>query len=213
MFIHRYFSVVKPEQLFYFQGKRITLWIIYSFLIGLSCCIANSYFGAPDDYSSNYVYSEFLEVYNRFIEETPAVIVILFDADGKIRLRNLIYLMFCFITIFIQNFIIFFCGFKIRRKMYHKNNNYSPSLRKLHNQFFKTLIFQVATPTILLVIPVMIIACLPFFQFEISLPTGFLICFSEIYPAIDSLIVMYIITDYHKAIKDFFNDMKYYTCC
>ncbi|CAI5453589.1 unnamed protein product [Caenorhabditis angaria] len=85
--------------------------------------------------------------------------------------------------------------------MYHKNNNYSPSLRKLHSQFFKTLVFQVAIPTILLIIPVIIITCLPLFRIQMSFPIGILTCLFEIYPAIDSLIVMYIIKDYHKAIK------------
>ncbi|CAI5453587.1 unnamed protein product [Caenorhabditis angaria] len=103
MFIHRYFSVAKPAQLFLFRGKRITLWITYSLIIGSSCYFSCTYLLAPDEYSLKYVAPEILKIYG--------------------------------------------------------------------------------------------------IVFQISLPTGILLSLFEIYPAIDSLIVMYIITDYHKAIK------------
>ncbi|CAI5453595.1 unnamed protein product [Caenorhabditis angaria] len=213
MFIHRYYSIVKPEQLFYFQGRRITLWISYSSLIGLSCYLSNIYLGSQDEFSSGYVAWEIMKIYNLVIRETPAIIIIVFGDNEEIRWGNLMYLISNVILIALQNAIIIYCGCKIRRKLYSKNTNYSASLRKLHSQFYKTLVFQVLAPTFVIILPTLVILSLPFFHFQTSSPIGALMCLFELYPAIDSLIVMYIITDYNKAIKGLKFRIIRYCCC
>ncbi|CAI5453717.1 unnamed protein product [Caenorhabditis angaria] len=203
MFIHRYFSVAKPEQLFHFLGKRLTLWLSYSFFIGISTFFACTYLAEVDEFSKNYMEHEILEFYGRVIDEMPAIALIFYDSSSKIRFKSLSFLLICSFIVFHQNLIIIFCGVKIRQKLYSKTCNYSPSLQKLHKKFFKTLVFQVVTPTLLLFIPVMTILYLPLLGFETSLPIGILVCLFGFYPPIDSCIVMYIITEYRGAFRRF----------
>ncbi|PIC23926.1 hypothetical protein B9Z55_017454 [Caenorhabditis nigoni] len=77
----------------------------------------------------------------------------------------------------------------------------SPSLRALHKQFFKTLILQVVTPTITLFSPVIFIIYLPLFDTDWDIPTGIFLCAFTLYPAMDALIVLYVVQDYRKAAK------------
>ncbi|CAO4377401.1 unnamed protein product [Caenorhabditis nigoni] len=80
----------------------------------------------------------------------------------------------------------------------------SESLRTLHKQFFKTLVLQIATPTITLFIPISLIIYLPLFNLEIDVSTGILLCGFTVYPAMDAIIVMYIVKDYRMVIKNSF---------
>ncbi|CAI5453737.1 unnamed protein product [Caenorhabditis angaria] len=200
MFIHRYYSVAKPEQLFHFQQKRITLWVSYSLFIGAILCFSASQFCQVDEFSKIYFSEEMVKMFGKGVGEIGANSVIIFD-DFGIRWKNVMFLIVSSIIINIQNLIIFYCGRKIRRKLYSKNIIYSPALLKLHKQFFKTLLFQVLTPTVLLFIPTLLVFFLPFFELQHSFPSGIVVCLYELYPPIDSIIVMYVITDYRAAIK------------
>ncbi|UMM36860.1 hypothetical protein L5515_008835 [Caenorhabditis briggsae] len=89
--------------------------------------------------------------------------------------------------------------------MYHgmcrKLQSLSSSMRNLHKQLFKTLILQIVTPTISLFSPVFFIIYLTFFDLKVDLPTGLSLCAFTIYPAMDAMIVMYVVADYKKAAK------------
>ena len=87
------------------------------------------------------------------------------------------------------------------QKMEEKLKMLSISLRNLHKQFYKTLILQIFTPTLCLFAPVVFIIYLPLFDLKVSIPTGMFLCAFTLYPAMDAIIVMYIVKDYRKAAK------------
>ncbi|CAO4378634.1 unnamed protein product [Caenorhabditis nigoni] len=79
---------------------------------------------------------------------------------------------------------------------------FSPSLRNLHRQFFKTLVLQIITPTVTLFAPVTVLIYLPLFDLQLDLPTGLSTSALAFYPALDAIIMMYIVQDYRKAMKN-----------
>ncbi|PIC24349.1 hypothetical protein B9Z55_017722 [Caenorhabditis nigoni] len=80
----------------------------------------------------------------------------------------------------------------------------SSTLRILHRQFYKTLILQVVTPTFTLFLPIMIVNNLPFLNLQFDFPSGILTSGLVLYPALDACIVMYVVQDYRKAMRNVF---------
>ncbi|ULT87101.1 hypothetical protein L3Y34_006693 [Caenorhabditis briggsae] len=101
----------------------------------------------------------------------------------------------------VQYTIIIYCAVQMYLSMEEKLQIPSPSLRNLHNQFFKTLVLQIVTPTITLFSPVVSIIHLPMLNLELDLPTGIFLCAFTLYPAMDAIIVMYVVQDYRRAVK------------
>ncbi|CAO4377389.1 unnamed protein product [Caenorhabditis nigoni] len=101
----------------------------------------------------------------------------------------------------VQYSIIIYCAIQMYLSMEEKLQILSQSLRNLHNQFFKTLVLQVVTPTITLFSPVVFIINLPLLNLELDLPTGIFLCAFTLYPAMDAIIVMYVVQDYRRAVK------------
>ncbi|CAP25483.2 Protein CBG04853 [Caenorhabditis briggsae] len=59
----------------------------------------------------------------------------------------------------------------------------------------------ITTPTIILFIPITIIMILPIMNLDISLPTGVFLCSFTLYPATDSMTVMYVVSEYKNTAK------------
>ncbi|CAO4372322.1 unnamed protein product [Caenorhabditis nigoni] len=64
------------------------------------------------------------------------------------------------------------------------------------------MVYPITAPTIILFIPITIIIFLPLFNFDfISVPSGVMLCSFTLYPASDSLIVMYVVSEYRNTAK------------
>ncbi|CAO4378658.1 unnamed protein product [Caenorhabditis nigoni] len=109
-----------------------------------------------------------------------------------------------FIMIF-QYSIILYCAMRMYFEMESKVQILSPSLRNLHRQFYKTLVLQVVTPTVTLFAPVTVLIYLPLFDLQLDLPFGISTSALAFYPALDAIIVMYVVHDYREAMKNIFN--------
>lgn len=84
-------------------------------------------------------------------------------------------------------------------KMAEKMEQFSITNRKMHKQLFKTLVVQITVPTFTIFMPVMFMFLIPFFDLQLGIPTGVLLCALSLYPFIDGLIVISIVSDYRKA--------------
>uniref|UniRef100_A0A8R1EKM5 Uncharacterized protein n=1 Tax=Caenorhabditis japonica TaxID=281687 RepID=A0A8R1EKM5_CAEJA len=62
-----------------------------------------------------------------------------------------------------------------------------------------TLVVQITVPTFTIFMPVMIMFAIPFLDMSINIPTGPILCALSLYPFIDAIIVLCIISDYRKA--------------
>ncbi|EFP10714.1 hypothetical protein CRE_02531 [Caenorhabditis remanei] len=142
-----------------------------------------------------------MQKYSTDFSEIAAMTLVAYDKEGNIRWFSICCTLNITSIMLVQYSIIIYCAVRMYIGMEAKLQMLSISLRNLHNQFFKTLILQIVTPTITLFSPVMLIIYLPLFDLECDIPTGIFLCAFTLYPAMDAIIVMYIVADYKKAAK------------
>ncbi|EGT49850.1 hypothetical protein CAEBREN_22654 [Caenorhabditis brenneri] len=202
-FIYRYWAVFDTNKLNYFKGLfSFLIWATYCAFFGAQYALGTYFFLARDPISDDYFHEDILLRYNANISELPAMSIVAYDpVDGSVRWWNLMgVLNICSIVNF-QYGIMIYCGWTMHTKMEEKIRNFSETLRKHHKQFFKTLVLQITTPTIILFIPITIIILLPIFNLDVSLPSGVMLCSFTLYPATDSIIVMYVVSEYRVTAK------------
>ncbi|UMM36858.1 hypothetical protein L5515_008833 [Caenorhabditis briggsae] len=144
---------------------------------------------------------ELLYRYDLNITEIARLCLVSYNEDGSLRWRNNSCTIDMTIFMIVQYTIVTYCAIVMYQKMEEKLKMLSDSLRNLHKQFYKTLLLQIFTPTLCLFAPVVFIIYLPLFDLKISIPTGMFLCAFTLYPALDAMIVMYIVTDYRNAAK------------
>uniref|UniRef100_A0A1I7T6L8 Serpentine receptor class r-10 n=1 Tax=Caenorhabditis tropicalis TaxID=1561998 RepID=A0A1I7T6L8_9PELO len=203
-FIYRYWAVFDTRKLYLFKGRYNLIWILYCSFFGLQYSFGIYFFLEKDKTVNDYLRKVIQDSYNVKIEDLPGMCVLPYDpVDGSIRWWNLMGVFNIMAIVNLQYSIMTFCGYSMHSKMEDKIKNFSEALRKHHKQFFKTLVLQVTMPTIILFIPITIIICLPLFNLDISIPSGFVLCSFTLYPAADSIIVMYVVSEYRVTAKKF----------
>lgn len=116
-----------------------------------------------------------------------------------------------------QYAIIIFCGVNMQKKMKKELQNFSIPHRKLQQQFFKALVvqvvsegtleqlesfcFQITLPTVLFHLPALPVLFSPFFDTHISFQTGFIYAVFSLYPPIDTVAFMWIVSEYKTVLK------------
>ncbi|PIC24324.1 hypothetical protein B9Z55_017706 [Caenorhabditis nigoni] len=126
-------------------------------------------------------------------------------SSGMVRWGNVAGIFnISFIVMFLYGIMIF-CGWSMYYQMEEKIQNFSEELKKHQKQFFKTLVLQITAPTIILFTPVFVIILMPFFDIEVSVPSGAFLCSFSLYPAMDSIIVMYVVSQYRQTAKNLFD--------
>ncbi|EFO92809.1 hypothetical protein CRE_18208 [Caenorhabditis remanei] len=200
-FLYRYWAVFDETKLRFFKGWRFLIWIAYSIYFGFQWGFGVYYFDKIDDYAKNYLRLEMMQKYSTDFSEIAGVALVAYDKDGNIRWFNICCTLNMTAIMLVQYSIIIYCAIWMYIEMDEKVQMLSLSLRNLHKQFFKTLILQIVTPTITLFSPVMLIIYLPLLDLECDLPTGIFLSAVTLYPAMDAIIVMYIVSDYKKAAK------------
>ncbi|EGT40247.1 hypothetical protein CAEBREN_29371 [Caenorhabditis brenneri] len=88
--------------------------------------------------------------------------------------------------------------FTMKKELKH----FSVSNRRLQKQFFKALVAQTLAPTFLFVIPAAPILLGPLLDTEMSIRTGTIYVFLNLYPPIDSIAFMVIVSEYKQVISD-----------
>ncbi|CAO4380655.1 unnamed protein product [Caenorhabditis nigoni] len=200
-FLYRYWAVFDITKLRYFKGWRFSICVLYSSVFGVLWALGLYYFDQMDEYSEQYMEKDLLERYNLSFSEISSLALVTYNADGSLRWFNILCTFNMTAIMLFQYAIIIYCAIWMYHEMEEKLRSLSLSLRNLHKQLFKTLILQIATPTISLFSPVFFIIYLPFFDLKVDLPTGIFLAAFTIYPAMDAMIVMYVVADYKKAAK------------
>ncbi|CAL2046462.1 unnamed protein product [Caenorhabditis brenneri] len=200
-FLYRYWAIFDETKLRFFKGWRFLICIVYSLAFGFQWAFGIYYFDEIDEYSKKYMKLEMMQKYSLDISEISGMTLVAYDAEGNFRWRNICCTLNMTLIMLIQYTVIIYCAYFMYRNMEAKLQMLSLSLRNLHKQFFKTLILQIVTPTITLFSPVILIIYLPLLDLEVDLPTGIFLCSFTIYPAMDAVIVMYIVKDYRRAAR------------
>ncbi|PIC24315.1 hypothetical protein B9Z55_017702 [Caenorhabditis nigoni] len=215
-FIYRYWAVFNVDKLRFFTGFYWLIWIVYCTIFGLQYALGACLFLGLDPVSTEYFREEMINRYETNISTLPAMSLVAYDpADGSTRWWNLGGIANICYIVNVQYGIMIYCGWSMHSRMEEKIKNFSEILKKHHNQFFKTLVLQITAPTLILFIPISFINFVPVFNLDISLPSGALLCCFTLYPAMDSLIVMSVVSEYRKtaekiylAFKNFANEVS-----
>lgn len=194
-FIFRCWTLTGSKLIRYFRGFRVIIWMLFVLLPCTLFVICIMFLLNPDDYSDDYMRQEILNIYELSITEIPRFAMIPFDEDG-VRWKNLICLAVVCLSLVLDLVIIGYCVLRMRREMNLRLQAMSKRNRRIETQFFKALLAQSVFPLFLLALPTVPVILLPLFNLKISIQSGFLFSLFSLYPPLDSLAMMIIITEY-----------------
>ncbi|KAF1754191.1 hypothetical protein GCK72_020751 [Caenorhabditis remanei] len=197
-FVFRYVVLIYPDWVKKFEGMGVLAWGSYPFWVGLFNGFAIFWFAYPDEFGDEYMRSEIFEVYNLDITKVPRILIIPYDANESIRWFNTLYLLTGAFTLLSQYFIIIYCGIKMHSQMNKELLKFSIPNRKLQQQFFKALVVQIIVPTIIFVFPSTPLLLGPLLNLKMSIQSGGVCALLSLYPPIDSIVFMLIVTEYRK---------------
>ncbi|KAF1754152.1 hypothetical protein GCK72_020712 [Caenorhabditis remanei] len=188
------------EKLRFFKGVCWLIWPIFCSFFGLQYALGVYVFLKMDNISTEYFREELLIRYEANVSEIPSMSLVAYNQlDDSVRWWNLMGIANIFVIVNLQYGIMIYCGWSMHTQMEDKITNFSDDLKKHHKQFFKTLVLQITAPTLILFIPISFINFVPIFNLDISLPSGALLCCFTLYPAMDSIIVMCVVSEYRKT--------------
>ncbi|CAL2040214.1 unnamed protein product [Caenorhabditis brenneri] len=203
-FLFRYYTLVNPRIAKKFTGKGIYLWMTYSLLSGVIYGGMLFLFGGPDDYSDEYMREEILQTYGSAVKELPRIQMIPYAADGSLRIGNVLFIVIGSIDMTIQYSIIIYCDIRMHLVMKKEIDKSSIPNKKLQKQFFRALIVQTIVPTVLFVFPAAVVLMNPLLDIEMSFQTGWIYAFLSLYPPIDTIAFMILVSEYRKVIKELY---------
>ncbi|EFO95083.1 hypothetical protein CRE_09314 [Caenorhabditis remanei] len=207
-FIYRYWAVFDVNKLQCFKGWKSVIWYIYCSFFGFQYAVFFLYW-AHDEFSPEYFREEVLLRYNANISSFPAISCVAYDpVDGSVRWWNVIGIINVCSVMIVQYGVMIYCGWSMHTKMADKIKHFSKNLRKLHEQLFKTLVLQITAPTLTLFLPASLIMLLPILNLDISIPSGVMLCSFTLYPAMDSITVMYVVSEYRITAKKIFKVIR-----
>ncbi|CCD63234.1 Seven TM Receptor [Caenorhabditis elegans] len=208
-FVYRYCAIFHQFGLKYFEGWRMLSIAVYCSGCGILWGGSMYLFSQVDDYAKAYLRGEMSIKYGINIDNLVAFTLVAYDKDGHFRWWNSIANFILCIIMFAQYAIMMFCAVVMYRKMEENMKMMSESLRRVHRQFFRTLVIQIIAPSIFLFSPLTFILYHPFLNYAISFPSGMFLCAISLFPAIDAIVILTIVREYRNAVKKIFR----YACC
>ncbi|CAL2045864.1 unnamed protein product [Caenorhabditis brenneri] len=204
-FLYRYMAVVHPQFVpLFFGGWKILIWILYSCYFGVQWALGVIVFAHLDDVATEYMENEIQQYYGKRIEEIAMCAVVAYDNNNQLRWFNVMCIVNMTLIMTIQYGFIMFFGWSMSVTIKQAVSMLSSSMLRLHTQFFKVLVLQILVPTVTLFLPVFILMYTPLFDFQLRFPSGVMLSAFSFFPAMDAMIVMYILTDYRIAVKSVF---------
>uniref|UniRef100_A0A1I7U844 Seven TM Receptor n=1 Tax=Caenorhabditis tropicalis TaxID=1561998 RepID=A0A1I7U844_9PELO len=201
-FVFRFATLMNRRTLLTtFSGINFIIWIFYPLFFCVLFGMMVHYCAQPEPYSDNYMEKELYRVYHLEIQKTARFIVIAYNADGSVRWFNLIFLFGAMFILGFQYAIIIYCGVQMQMKMNKELKNFSLPNRKLQQQFFKALVVQITLPTLLFHLPALPVLFSPFFNVTFSFQTGFIYAVFSLYPPIETIAFMLIVSEYTNIFK------------
>ncbi|KAF1762994.1 hypothetical protein GCK72_011259 [Caenorhabditis remanei] len=204
-FVYRYLALFNLKIAQKFDGNGVFGWLGYPIIPGMIYGSSFYLYCQPDADSDDFVRQEMLYNYELAIGEVPRFVIVSYNSDGTLRWKNMCFLVQGVAVIGLHYAVIIYFGLKMHFNMKSKLKDYSTTYRRLQNQFFRALVVQTMAPTIMFVIPA---GCIllgplfsPIFGIHMSLQTGWLCSVFSLYPPIDSIAFMIIVTEYKKIIK------------
>ncbi|EFO97640.1 hypothetical protein CRE_16071 [Caenorhabditis remanei] len=206
----------RPQDLHQFQGAKLLLVYIIPVTLSILWYFTCTILLPPSDLKSEYM-RDSIEV--NYFEDTSkqAYVSILyyhtnlsgqFVIDWLDCVASLIYCVImqsCIITMTV-------CGWKIYGKMKQAEGLISEKTKELNSQLFRTLILQTLIPLCTMIAPVGFVIIIPMFSISIGKLANAPGLYAGFYPALDALIVIFVIRDYRNTVLCKKPEKKSSTC-
>ncbi|EGT43518.1 CBN-STR-205 protein [Caenorhabditis brenneri] len=210
-FIYRYLVIRGNRLIKTFRSWKILLWLSISVIYGVVWGSIAVMFCGPRDITNRLAEMDILENLDLKLSEIVYIAPYLFDDKHDIYWPTVIGLLvdFMIISSSFSAIVIFGTLLFKELKLYTVNNtNLSDKNKSLQSQLFWSLVAQTLIPIILLQLPVSILFGTVFCSVNVG-GLGSLVSMTiAVYPAIDPLPTMFIVTSYRNTIKKFFNDVS-----
>lgn len=197
-FIYRYFVVMSSKKLMFFKGFRVVIWIFYN-LFFTFIWILSLHQIYPDDFSNGYLKEEMTRNYHTDVSYMASFQAVYYN--GSLRYTSISGVIGFSSVILFQYIIILFCGIRIHLCIRSMTSLASSQAKRLQAQLFRALVLQITVPSILYNGPVLFLYIIPLLDLKWSVPSGVMISVFSFYPAVDSFILMYTVTEYNRTIK------------
>ncbi|PIC23931.1 hypothetical protein B9Z55_017455 [Caenorhabditis nigoni] len=188
-FLFRYFTLCQQNFARKFGGTGVIVWMFYVFLSGSIYAGTMHVFCGSDEFSDSYMRGTLTNV-------------------RHCRWGVIKFLLSGVAIIALQYLIIIYCGVSMHNVLQKEFAQQSVVNRKLQKQFFRALVVQTIVPTFLFVLPIapFLIGPLiqPFFLFEMNFETGWMYVILCLYPPIDTIAFMLIVSEYKTATLEMF---------
>ncbi|CAO4376901.1 unnamed protein product [Caenorhabditis nigoni] len=201
-FQYRACVLAKTKWTKYFDGWKLGLWILYALSNGAVWAVG-AVIVSPDEYAYQYLDHVIMSQYGVNVRKVALYAFLAYNEDNSPR-WNTVGALAIFITVLmIQYTICLVCGVIMYRRMQGSLSSFSSQHENLQKQFFIALMYQVAAPLIFFHLPSLFIFILPFFDTKIDFHSTVLIYSFNVYPLVDSLILLKVVSEYKIALKKF----------
>ncbi|EFO97748.1 hypothetical protein CRE_16072 [Caenorhabditis remanei] len=203
-FVYRFFAICRTQDLHRFQGANLLLFYTIPVTFSILWFFTITFLMAPSDLKSEYMRNS---IAVNYFEDTSkiAYTAILYyhtNLSGQLVINWLDFAAAFFFCGVMQICIIIMsvCGWKIYRKMKQAEGLMSEKTKELNSQLFRTLILQTLIPLCTMFAPVGIVIIIPMFSIDIGKFSNAPVLYTGFYPALDALIVIFMIRDYRNAV-------------
>ncbi|CAI5452738.1 unnamed protein product [Caenorhabditis angaria] len=201
-FVYRFLAVCHPSALTYLEGPKLILLFIPSFILACTWSISGYIFAYPTDLKSSLLNESISENYGVNLFETPhlSLLYYLIDEHGGIEIYPDCALFLVAQSIMSTCLItMVFCGIKCHKAL-QGVSNMSKRTKNLNKQLLLTLVVQTLVPLCTMFTPVGILFFLPIFSIDLGTWANAPGIFAGLYPALDALIVIFMIRDFRNVI-------------
>ncbi|CAI5453739.1 unnamed protein product [Caenorhabditis angaria] len=201
-FIYRYLAVVHPSTLVFLEGRKLFLLFIPSIIFSGIWTTTGYFCLYPSELKSKLLNETIYENYGVNIFDTPnlSLLYYLIDKNGKIKIySDCILFIVAQIIMGICLTTMIFCGSKCHKAL-QGVSNMSERTRNLNKQLLLTLVVQTLVPLCTMFTPVAFLFIFPIFSIELGTWANAPGIFAGIYPALDALIVMFMIRDFRDVV-------------
>ncbi|CAI5451171.1 unnamed protein product [Caenorhabditis angaria] len=200
IFIYRYWFLLNFSRTKYFNGFRLFIWFAISLISGYIWKLTLDLMEINEE-SESFMSDIFVENYKKNISEVPGLIFMIYDSKDVLNLQHLSVSIITISLVVIQYSIMIYCGIRMHFKIRGKVKMFCPRNQLLQKQLVNALIRQIIVPSITIDFPVLPIYILPYFKTNINLETGMVVATLSSFPLMDSLILMYSVSEYRKHFK------------
>ncbi|CAO4376900.1 unnamed protein product [Caenorhabditis nigoni] len=201
-FMYRACVLAKPSWAKHFDGFKLTIWLVFVLVAGVIWA-NGSRICSPDEYAYQYIEHEIMVEYGVSVRKIAIFTFLAYNADGTFRSNTLCSLgslgllaMYLYTTCLI-------CGTIMYRRMQGSMSSFSNQHEKLQKQFFVALLYQITTPFLFCHIPCTALFLLPYLNLEIKFHSTIFLYAFNLYPLVDSMILLNVVSVYKQALKKF----------